>query len=231
MLDEPPRLTLKRRFQRPTNQQVAALENTPTGFIADAMGGRAAMSHRIKPVDERFARFCGVAIPCHTGPADILAFYGALDMAAQGDVIVIATDAFTGTAVIGDLALQTAKNRGVAAVVTDGLIRDMEGIRDVGLPCFAAGVTPDSPARSGPGTAGLPVTLGGVTVSPGDILVGDLDGVVVIAKTQIDAVISALPGVRDAEAQAEESVNAGLTMPDFAQKILDSDQVRIIDEE
>ena len=81
---------------------------------------------------------------------------------------------------IGDLLLGMMKNRGVVAFVTDGFVRDIPGLRAVGLPCFAAGVTPNSPVRSGPGTVGLPTVVGGVAVGPGDIVVGDQDGVVVV---------------------------------------------------
>jgi 4-hydroxy-4-methyl-2-oxoglutarate aldolase len=96
----------------------------------------------------------GVAMTCHCGPADNLALFGALATAQAGDILVAATDAFTATSVTGDLLLGMAKNRGLLGLVTDGLVRDLAGVLGVGLPVYCAGVTPNSPARNGPGTVG-----------------------------------------------------------------------------
>lgn len=229
MIEDPPLLTIRRNFPRPTAQQVAALTGVPTGFVVDCLDGRGALDGRIKPIDPAAAGFCGVALPCHAGPADNLAVFGALDAAQKGDVILIGTDGFAATAVIGDLVLGMASNRGAAAVVTDGYVRDILGLREVGLPCFAAGVTPNSPARNGPGTVGLPVTLGDVTVEAGDLVVGDLDGVVVLPFARIDAVIARLESVRKAEAELDAKVKAGLELPDFVRDLLASDRVREVD--
>jgi 4-hydroxy-4-methyl-2-oxoglutarate aldolase len=226
MIDDPPILTLRTEFSRPDAELVVALNGVPTGFVADALGGRAALSGAIKPIDEKAGKFCGVAVTCHTGPADNLAVFAALEIAQAGDVIIIGTDAFTGTAVIGDLVLGMAKNRDVVAIVTDGYVRDIEGIRQVDLPCFAAGVTPDSPARNGPGTAGLPISLGGRSISSGDVLVGDLDGVVVIPSTQLGEVVSQMPEIKEAEAELDAKVKDGLDLPAFAIELLESDGVK-----
>ena len=121
---------------------------------------------------------------CHCGPADNLAVFGALDAATSGDIIVAATDGFVGTAVTGDLVLGMARNKGLAGFVTDGLVRDVVGIEAVGLPVYCAGITPNSPARNGPGTVGFPVVMGGVAIAPGDILVGDRDGIVVVPRLE-----------------------------------------------
>ncbi|MDJ0946313.1 MAG: 4-hydroxy-4-methyl-2-oxoglutarate aldolase [Kiloniellales bacterium] len=229
MIEDPPLLTIRRNFPRPRPEQVAALTGVPTGQVVDCLDGRGALDGRIKPIDPAAAGFCGVALPCHAGPADNLAVFGALDAAQPSDVILIGTDGFTATAVIGDLVHGMLRNRGVAAVVTDGYVRDIVGLRAVGLPCFCAGVTPNSPARNGPGTVGLPVTLGDVTVAAGDLVVGDLDGVVVVPLARVDAVIARLETVRKAEAELEAKVKAGLELPDFVKTLLASDQVREID--
>ncbi len=229
MIEDPPILTVRRNFPRPAADDVAALAGTPTGFIADALGGRAGLGKTVKPVDARAARFCGVAVPCHTGPADNLAFFAALHIAAPGDVIVIAADGYTGTAVIGDLALGMAKNKGVAAVVTDGAVRDLDGIEAVGLPCFAAGIVPDSPARSGPGTAGLPVTIASAAVDAGDVVIGDRDGVVVIPREKIGVALAALPAIEAAEVEREASVKAGSVQIDAVAALLSSDRVREVE--
>ena len=170
-----------------------------------------------------------MALTCDAGAADNLAAFGALSIAGPGDVVVCATGGYDRTAVTGDLLLGMMKNRGVVAFVTDGFVRDLLGIRAVGLPCFAAGLTPELPVRSGPGTVGLPVVVGGVTVASGDIVIGDEDGVVVVPQARIGAVIARLQSVKAAEAALDAKVKAGLQIPDFIQAMIDAGQFREVD--
>ena len=94
--------------------------------------------------NEELSRFTGVAITCYCGPADNLALFAAVAHAELGDVIVAASDSFTGSSVTGDLLLGMAKNRGICALVTDGLVRDIDGILRVGMPVFCRGASPNS---------------------------------------------------------------------------------------
>lgn len=114
-------------------------------------------------------------------------------------------------------------------MVTDGCVRDIPGIHAVGLPCFAAGVTPNSPARNGPGTVGLPVVIGGVAVNAGDIVLGDADGVVIVPFDLIDRVIGRLPAIREAEAGLDAKVKAGLEIPDFITDLFAGGRVREVE--
>lgn len=225
MITDPPILTLRRGFERPDPRHVEALTGVPTGYIVDTMGGRGGLDYRIKPVVPMTAPMIGVAVTSDNGPADNLALFGALDVAQAGDILVAGTDAFTGTAVTGDLLLGMAKNRGVAGFVTDGLVRDLPGILAVGLPCFCAGITPNSPARMGPGTVGLPIVIGGMRVEAGDIVIGDADGVVIVPRLRAAEVIARLADVRAAEAALDAKVKAGLQIPDFVRAVLVSDRV------
>lgn len=225
MITDPPVLTLRRDFERPDPAILAALAGVPTGYAVDAMGGRGGLAWRIKPLVAMAGPMLGVAVTCDCGPSDNLALFGALAVARPGDVLVAATDGFTGAAVTGDLLLGMARNRGVAGFVTDGLVRDLAGVRAVGLPVFAAGATPNSPARNGPGTVGLPVVVGGVRVEAGDVLIGDADGVAVIPQARAAEVVATLVAVRAAEAALEEAVKAGLEIPDFVAALLASDRV------
>jgi 4-hydroxy-4-methyl-2-oxoglutarate aldolase len=228
MIKDPPLLTIRRDFPRPSAQDVAAFAGVPTGYAVDAMNGRGALDYRIKPLAPATAVMVGVAVTCDCGPADNLALFGALAVARPGDILVAATDGFTATAVTGDLLMGMAKNRGIKGLVTDGLVRDIVGILGVGLPVYCAGVTPNSPVRNGPGTVGLPVVLGGVAVESGDIVIGDGDGIVIVPRARIPAVLERLASVRTAEAALEAKVKAGLEVPDFVQAILNSDRVNEI---
>lgn len=225
MITDPPLLTIRRGFPRPAPGIVAAFENVQTGHLVDAMGGRGCLDYRIKPLALPERSMAGVAVTCDNGPGDNLALFGALDVAREGDVLMAATDGFTGTSIVGDLMIGMMRNKGAAGFVTDGLVRDIPGILAVGLPVYCAGVTANSPVRNGPGTVGFPIVLGGVPVASGDIVVGDRDGIVIVPRDEAEAVLARLQGVRAAEAALEAKVKAGLQMPDFVRAILASDRV------
>jgi 4-hydroxy-4-methyl-2-oxoglutarate aldolase len=226
MIEDPPLIRLRRNVPRPTAAQLDALRGTPTGYICDALHGKAALGLEVKPVVEAQAVFCGVAVTCHVGPADNLAVFAALPLIQKDDVIVAAADAHLDTAVVGDLVLGMAKNLGAVGFVTDGCVRDVPGIRDVGIACFAAGVTPNSPVKNGPGSVNLPIVLAGQTVSPGDIILGDAEGVVVIPFGAIDHVIASLDGIRAAEAAMTARVAGGLGVPDWVRTLHADGRVR-----
>jgi len=228
VIENPPLLTIRRNFPRPTAEELAAFANSPTGHLVDSMNGRGALAYKIKPVSTATS-FCGVALTCEAGPGDCLALFGTLDVIKPGDVVIVKADSFTETAVIGDLLLGMMKNNGAAAFVTDGLVRDVPGIIGVGIPAFSAGVTPNSPAKSGPGTVGLPIVVGGVAVDAGDIVVGDQDGVVIIPRTKIAATLRHLETVRKLEAGLEAKVKAGLKKSDIVDSILKPGTIREVD--
>lgn len=220
MIDNPPMLTIHRGWARPDPALVAAFRGAQTSHVCDAMEGRGAVDWQIKPVDPGNGVFCGPALTAWAYPADIAAMFGALAEAQPGDVIMLACDGFTATAVIGDLAAGMMKNKGVAAFVTDGLARDRAGIIATDLPLFAKGIVPNSPALNGPGTVGAPVVLGGVHVCPGDIIVGDADGVVVVPQARAREVLETLGRIRTAEAAMEAQVKAGLTLSGKAEAMV-----------
>lgn len=214
MIDEAPRIRYL-TVVRPAAALVDALRGTPTGFVVDALGGSGALDYRIKPAIAEQAACCGVALTCDAGPADNLALLAALESVLPGDVLVAATGNYAGCAVAGDLVIGMARNGGAVGFVTDGCVRDLPGIRSVGLPCYCVGVTPNSPARSGPGTVGFPVTIAGHPVASGDVIVADQDGVVVVPQGRLHDVIARLPAIREAEVEMERAVREGLRVPAF----------------
>ncbi|MDE0590024.1 RraA family protein [Halocynthiibacter sp. C4] len=207
-------LTASRTIARASKQDISAFADAPVGNIVDAIGRSGAMDLAIKPITET-KQFAGTALTVNAGPRDNLAPWAALRLAQPGDVMVIATGAHKEASVLGDLLIGMAKNAGIVAIVTDGVIRDISGANAVGIPVFAAGVSPNSPQKNGPGAVGLPIVAGGVAVKPGDIVCGDEDGVVVIPSTQIDAAKPALAAVRKKEASMEAAVADGATAPDW----------------
>ena len=227
MIDNPPLLSIHRGFRRPDRALVEQFRGAQTSHLADAMDGRGALDYRIKPLDPANASFVGPALTAFAYPADIVALFGALSEAEAGDVIVLANDAYTRTAVIGDIAAGMMKNKGVAAFVTDGLARDKAGIIAAGLPVFCQGIQPNSPAMNGPGIVGAAVTLGDVHVEPGDVIVGDADGGVVVPAGRLRQVLERLAAVRAAEARAIALVSQGATMAAGAMRVIE--QAKIIE--
>ncbi len=225
MITDPPVLRIRRGFERPSEAVLAGFAGVPTGFVVDCMGGRGCLDYRIKPLVPPSTVMVGTALTCHAGPADNLALFGALEAARKGDIILAATDAFMETAITGDLVLGMARNRGVAGFVTDGLVRDLVGILDVGLPVYCAGLTANSPVRNGPGTVGLPVVLGGVAVASGDIVVADRDGVAIVPLAEAHAVLARLVDVKAAEASMDAKVKGGMELPDWMRALLASGRV------
>lgn len=228
MIKDPPSLRIRRDFKRPSTKLLAEFAGVATGHVVDALGGRGCIDYRIKPIAPSDTVIVGVAITCHAGPADNLALFGAVHAARRGDILIAATDAFTGTAVTGDLLLGMAKNRGIVGFVTDGLIRDLVGVLAVGLPVYCAGLTANSPARNGPGTVGMPIVIGDVAINSGDIVVGDRDGVVIVPQDRARETLEKLRDVKAAEAALEAKVKAGLEIPDFIEAIMNSDRVEEI---
>ncbi len=221
MLDNPPLLTIHRGFRRPDKALIEAFRGAQTSHLADAMEGRGALDYRIKPLDPTNAVFVGPALTAFAYPADIAGMLGALSEAEPGDVIVVANDSYARTAILGDIAAGMMRNKNVAAFVTDGLARDKAGIIATGLPVFCRGVQPNSPAMNGPGVVGAAITLGDVHVEPGDVIVGDADGVVVVPANQLHQVLDRLNQIRAAEARAIAAVQQGGTMTSAAQRLID----------
>jgi 4-hydroxy-4-methyl-2-oxoglutarate aldolase len=208
MIEEPLPLVFAASQERPPSELVERFRGAPTSFIVDAMNGTGALDWRIKPLIGR--SLVGAALTCDCGPLDNLAFMAALAECRPGDVLVVATGGYVGAAVTGDLLLGVARNRGAAGFVTDGLVRDLDDLETIGLPVFALGVTPNSPQRRGPGSVGLPVVCGGVSVATGDVVVGDRDGVVVVPRARVAETLDSLDKVKAIEAATLERVRGGL---------------------
>jgi regulator of RNase E activity RraA len=228
MAGEEVALKINRRFERASESIVARFRSVSTGNICDAQGRSGALDYRIKPIS-RNASFAGVALTVETVPKDNLAPWAALDIAKPGDVVVISNGEYSASSVIGDVYVGMARNRGVLAIVTDGVVRDVEGINAVGIPVFACGVSPNSPWKNGPGTVGFPIVIGGTTVHPGDIVVGDPDGVAIVSRMKAEEVAEELKAVLAKEAKMEADVKAGKSIPGWLAEAYKAKGVRYID--
>lgn len=206
-------------FPRPDAALVEGFRGAATGHVGDALGRSAALDPAIKPVSPH-ASFCGVAFTVKTRPVDNLVVWKALELVRPGDVLVIATGAHLAHSTWGDLTSRVGAARGLAAMVTDGAVRDLSGIAEAGLPVFAAAVTPNSPQKDGPGELNVPIACGGQVVQPGDILVGDEDGVVVVPRADAAAALLELERIRAYEAQRLASIARGDLFPPGLDQLL-----------
>ncbi len=231
MIEEPPKLTIRRPNRRPTPAQIAAFRDMPTGFVSDALDGGAAMHLSIAPLapDALPAHVAGPALTAGNGPADIMATLAALAFLQDGDVLVAGVSGHQGCAAAGDRVSGMARNAGAAGFVTDGPMRDFAGVVAVGMPCWCTGLSPNTPFTTGPGSVGLPVSLGGQRVETGDLIVADRDGVVVVPFDRIDTVIARLTEVQALENALDAEVSDGRKVPDAVKDWLESDIVRFVE--
>jgi RraA family protein len=170
-----------------TNDSVRRLAVIPAANIGDAQE-RIGVASGLSPVWVG-ARLVGPAYTVWTRPGDNLYIHKALDGAKPGDVIVVNGGGDLSRALIGDLIGIRAKTLDIAGFVIDGAVRDAEALAACGLPVFARSVTPAGPYKFGPGRLQVPVAIAGVVVSPGDMVVADADGVVIIQKDDVEQVL------------------------------------------
>lgn len=228
MIEAPPTLTIKKDLRRPTEAQIAAFQGLPTGFVVDAMFGGGALSNNIQPIGGGRDLKCvaaGPALTADCGAADVLAVFASLEFIRPGDVVVSAFAGHSGCAAGGDGLIGMMKNCGATGFVTDGPLRDYDGIIKVGLPVWCTGITPASPHMSGPGTVGFPIQVGAQEVETGDMIVADRDGVVVVPFERLDEMIKNLERIRRAEQAQDERVAGGMRAPDWVGELLASDRV------
>lgn len=226
--DAAPIITVKRRWQRPDPDLVARFSGKPTGNVSDAAGRGGSLAPNIKAVTPQ-RQFCGPALTVDAGRHDNLAFWAALEKVEPGDVMMVATHGHDGCAVVGDLIVAFARNRGAVAVVTDGMVRDADALVEVGLPVFAAGVRPSGPTKRGPGSVGLPVWVGGQRVEAGDLVVGDADGVVVVGQAMLRQAADEVDRIGEREAGMEADGKAGKPAPQNIDSFLGGVTIQEVD--
>ncbi|MEN9627584.1 MAG: hypothetical protein RJA10_811 [Pseudomonadota bacterium] len=177
-----------RDFQRVAPDVVEQAARFPSSILADVAGRRGALHGRIAPLAPSM-RLAGPALTVEVRPGDNLMIHAALAVARPGDVIVVDGKGDLGSALMGEIMSQQAVALGVVGVVIDGAVRDSEAIRELGFPMFAAGLNPNGPTKNVAGRLNHPVSIGGVCVRPGDLVVGDADGVTVIEREKAAAML------------------------------------------
>ena len=184
------RIFIKR--QMPDKTLLERLAQIPAANVADTMGRSCAMHPRIRLMSGFSGIFAGPALTVKARAGDNLFIHQALDMAEPGDVIVVSNEEHQRRSLMGEIMFTYAMNqRRLGGLVLDGPVRDLDALREMPLPVYATGSTPGGPYKEGPGEINVPIACGGVSVNPGDIILGDADGVIVIPLKDAEAVLAA----------------------------------------
>lgn len=225
-----PGYRLRTHVERPSADALQALRQFDTPTISDMMNRLYSMSPAVRNLTDPELKLCGPACTVKVYPGDNLMVHKSLDLAEPGDVVVVDTSASGLTAVLGDLVSTKARHREIAGFVVDGLIRDLPGIRELGdFPVFARGVTPIGPLHRGPGEINYPISAGGIVVSPGDVIVGDLNGVVVVPLEVADEMVERLQKRQAKESDYTAAVARGEFSNEWVDAILESGGVELSD--
>ena len=196
-----------------TKERLEQLAKLPTGNVADNNNGapkQGVMDSGIKPIDPA-CHMVGRAVTVQAFPGDNLALHQGIYACRPGDVLVIDCHGYTEAGHFGDVMATACKARGIAGVVIDGSARDAEDIKKLGLPVFVRALNPSGTVKESLARLNVPVLAGGIEVHPGDILLGDCDGVVVVPKADEDSVFEKALAKYEKEQHIIEALLAGKT--------------------
>lgn len=191
---------------RADKSMVDAFASIPTAIISDNLNRMAAAGPVVRPM-HKGGRLAGTALTVKTRPGDNLMIHKAADMAQPGDVIVVDAGGDLTNSLIGELIVGHARSRGVLGFVVNGAIRDVDVLGADDYPIYAAGVSHRGPYKDGPGEVGTPISLDGMVIESGDIIIGDLDGVVSIPRLEAAAVLPLARAQQDREANILAAIN------------------------
>ena len=205
-------------FERPSGHVVQAFREFATPDISDLLNRLYAVDPGITCLTGSANSLCGPACTVKVFPGDNLMVHKALDIAQPGDIVVVDAGGSTMNAVLGDLVSTKAKHRQIAGFVVDGLIRDLPGILPLHFPVFARGTTPIGPLHRGPGEVNYAICCGGIVINPGDILVADSTGIVVVPQ---DIAVELLERLRSHQ-QSNAAYLASVKRGEFSNRWVDA---------
>tara|TARA_B100001057_G_scaffold154058_1_gene154254 strand:+ start:316 stop:1107 length:792 start_codon:yes stop_codon:yes gene_type:complete len=215
-----PGFMIRTDFPRLPQEIVEGFREFETADVSDVLNRLYAMNGAIRN-QTNDKEMLGIATTVKLYPGDNLMVHKALDIAKAGDIVVVDCSGAMSNAVFGDLVANKSVHRGIQGYVIDGLIRDLDGVVETGLPVYARGVTPFGPLHRGPGEINTPISCGGIVVNPGDIIKADSTGIAVIPRDFAIDILQRLRNNREKMATYVDSVKRG----DFSNAWVD-DQLR-----
>lgn len=224
------RIFLKREL--PSQELINEFKEIPAANIADVMERNCAMNPRIRLVSNpKAAVMAGPALTVKVRSGDNLALHAALNIAKEGDVIVVSNEGDNTRALMGEIMMAYLYYyKKIAGIILDGPIRDIAEIGTWDFPVFATGTTPGGPYKEGPGEVNVPIACGEVSVNPGDIIVGDADGVIVIPKRDAEAILADAKKIQASDAAKAQAAKTGSANRDWVTKLLEEKKFEFIDD-
>ncbi|EAN4945103.1 RraA family protein [Salmonella enterica] len=221
-------------LKRPTMnaELLKAYEQLPAANIADTMNRIAVLGNGIKRISSpKKPIMVGFAITVKARAGDNLMLHAALDMATENDVIVVSNEGDRSRALMGEIMVAYAHHtKNIAGIVLDGPIRDIDALSVLDFPLFATGSNPAGPFKEGPGEVNTPIAVGGVAVNPGDLIVGDADGVIVIPLGDAEALLNKAKDYSKFDASKVEAAKNGTANRQWVKKTLAAKGVEFIDD-
>ncbi|OLO28648.1 methyltransferase [Alkalihalophilus pseudofirmus] len=205
--------------KRPSQQIIEAFSDVVTPHISDNMSRMSAVGTKLRPY-HKSGRLVGTALTVKTRPGDNLMVHKAIDMAKPGDVIVVDAGGDQTNAIVGEIMLRIAQKNEIAGFVINGAIRDIAAFQEDTFPVYACGVTHRGPYKDGPGEINVSISIGGMIVKPGDIVVGDEDGVVVVPLEDAENVLAKVKKQQKVEEEILASIANGTVDRSWVNKLL-----------
>jgi RraA family protein len=196
-------------FPRLDAELMQQFRQFPSPDISDLLNRLYAVSPQIRCLTGNHHQLVGPALTVKCFPGDNLMVHKSLDIAEPGDIVVVDAGGSTMNAVLGDIISTKARHRKIAGFIVDGLVRDLPEILELDFPVFARGTTPIGPLHRGPGEINFPICCGGIVVNPGDLMVADAAGVVVVPQSIAAELLARLQAHKDANVEYLESVKRG----------------------
>ena len=222
------RVYLKRKL--PPADVVEGYKTLPAANVADCMGRLSAISSEIRLLSSPPTEIMvGVALTVKARPGDNLMIHKALDLAGPGDVIVVSNEGDRSQSLLGEIMVTYAQYKGISGLVLDGPIRDIGTISKMPFPVYGTGFTPGGPYKEGPGEVNVPIACGGIQVEPGDIILGDQDGVIVIPRLDASALLAEAKKFSAADHSKVVAAANGSIDRSWVDKTLEAKKCEIID--
>lgn len=211
--------SVRQRMSRVSNADVERFRALPVAVVSDVMHRVFAGGATLRPMHDG-TMLVGPAVTVRTRPGDNLMVHKALNMAEAGDVIVVDAGGDLTNAIIGELMVGFARQKRLAGIVINGAIRDSAEIARGDFPVYAAGVTHRGPYKDGPGEVNAEIALGGMVVRPGDLIMGDADGVISVPIEQVDEIFAAAQAKHQSETRQMAAIIAGTNDRDWVEREL-----------
>lgn len=211
--------SISRDIERVSPELVARASKFQAAILADVAGRRGTLHGRVKPLSPKM-KVAGPAVTVEVRPGDNLAIHAALAIAKPGDVIVVDGKGDLTCALIGEIMATQAHATGLAGLVLDAAVRDSHELANGEFPVFSAGLNPCGPTKSVAGRVNVQISAGGTTINPGDLIVGDADGVVVIPRDDVPTILELAQKKVDAETRRIAAIKNGDTRASWLEKEL-----------